>query len=134
VSSKWKAEVVLPKIVGVNYLNAYFMSHFTMPVEAIARVADLGQRIRIARTRRGWSVADLAEKAGVNRNTLTALELGKRSTTIAVCVAVLWALGLDSSLEAVAAPDADTYGKALEASCRPARAGRPRKASDDYDF
>jgi hypothetical protein len=48
---------------------------------------------------------------------------------------VLWALGLDATLQAVADPDADLHGKALEASRRPMRAGRPRKASDDdYDF
>jgi transcriptional regulator with XRE-family HTH domain len=110
------------------------MSNFLVPLEVVARVAELGRRIRVARIRRGWSVADLADKAGVNRNTLTGLELGKRSTTVAVCVTVLWALGLDSSLEAVAAPDADVHGKALEASRRPTRAGRSKKASDDYDF
>ena len=42
------------------------------------QVIQLGHRIRIARIRRGWSVADLASKAGINRNTLTALELGTR--------------------------------------------------------
>ena len=102
--------------------------------QATERVAQLGQRIRVARIRRGWSVADLAGKAGINRNTLTALELGKPGTALGVCVTVLWALGLDKSLEAVADPDTDLHGKALEASRRPMRAGKYRKASDDYDF
>ncbi len=110
------------------------MSKFVIPMEASERIAQLGQRIRIARIRRGWSVADLAGKAGVNRNTLTALELGRPGTAVGVCVTVLWALGLDKSLEAVADPDTDLHGKALEASRRPTRAGRSRKASDDYDF
>jgi len=105
-----------------------------MPMEATQRIAQLGQRIRIARIRRGWSVADLAVKAGINRNTLTALELGKPGTAVGVCFTVLWALGLDKSLEAVADPDTDLHGKALEASRRPMRAGKTRKASDDYDF
>lgn len=110
------------------------MSKFEMPMEATQRIAQLGQRIRIARIRRGWSVADLAVKAGINRNTLTALELGKPGTAVGVCFTVLWALGLDKSLEAVADPDTDLHGKALEASRRPMRAGKTRKASDDYDF
>ncbi|MDP1612465.1 MAG: helix-turn-helix domain-containing protein [Sulfuritalea sp.] len=110
------------------------MSKFVMPIEASERVAQLGQRIRIARLRRGWSVADLASKAGINRNTLTALEMGKPGTAVGVCFTVLWALGLDKSLEAVADPDADLHGKALEASRRPKRAGKPRKERDDYDF
>lgn len=105
-----------------------------MPLQVSERVVQLGQRIRVARIRRGWSVADLASKAGVNRNTLTALELGKPGTAVGLCVTVLWALGLDKSLDAVADPDGDLHGKALEASRRPMRAGKGRKASDDYDF
>jgi transcriptional regulator with XRE-family HTH domain len=110
------------------------MSNFLMPPQVAERVAQLGQRIRVARLRRGWSVADLASKAGINRNTLTALELGKPGTAIGVCVTVLWALGLDRSLDTVADPDGDLHGKALEAARRPTRAGKARKANDDYDF
>jgi transcriptional regulator with XRE-family HTH domain len=110
------------------------MSKFVIPMQAAERIAQLGQRIRVARIRRGWSVAELAGKAGINRNTLTALEQGKPGTAVGVCFTVLWALGLDKSLEAVADPDTDLHGKALEASRRPTRAGKSRKASDDYDF
>ena len=113
------------------------MAKFLIPSQVTGSVIHLGQRIRIARIRRGWSVADLAAKAGINRNTLTALELGKTGTAVGVAFTVLWALGLDKSLEAVADPDTDLHGKALEASRRPKRAGKSSKsikASDDYDF
>ncbi len=110
------------------------MPQFEIPSPVSARVVQWGQRVRIARIRRGWSVAELADKAGIHRNTLTALELGKPGTALGVCLTVLWVLGLDASLEAVADPDADLHGKALEAARRPVRAGRPRKPRDDYDF
>lgn len=110
------------------------MSNLVIPLQAAERVVQLGQRVRIARIRRGWSVADLASKAGINRNTLTALELGRPGTAIGVCFTVLCALGLEQALDAVADPDADLHGKALEATRRPMRAGKPRKASDDYYF
>ena len=110
------------------------MSNFSIPPQVSERVTLLGQRIRVARIRRGWSVLDLARKAGVNRNTLTALELGKPGTSIGVCLTVLWVLGLEKSLDAVADPDTDVHGKALEASRRPTRAGKPRKTGNDYDF
>ncbi|HRF12044.1 MAG: anaerobic benzoate catabolism transcriptional regulator [Candidatus Accumulibacter phosphatis] len=110
------------------------MSKFETPIQVAEQVTQLGQRIRVARIRRGWSVAYLANKAGINRNTLTALELGKPGTAVGVCFTVLWALGLDRALDGVANPDADLHGKALEAARRPVRAGKPRKASDDYDF
>jgi transcriptional regulator with XRE-family HTH domain len=110
------------------------VSNFSIPAEAAQHVSHLGRRIRLARIRRDWSVTELASKAGINRNTLTALELGKPGTAIGACMSVLWALGLDQSVEAVADPDTDLHGKALEASRRPKRAGKSRKASDDYDF
>jgi transcriptional regulator with XRE-family HTH domain len=102
--------------------------------DVIERVSELGRRIRLARLRRGWSVVDLAAKAGVNRNTITALELGKAGTAIGHFVTVLWVLGLEKSLDCVADPDADAHGKVLEASRRPKRAGKPRNTGDDYDF
>lgn len=110
------------------------MSKFETPSQVMEQVDQLGQRIRLARIRRGWSVAELAEKAGINRNTLTALELGRPGTAVGVSFTVLWALGLDTSLNAVADPDNDLHGKALEASRRPTRVGKPRKQTDDYDF
>ncbi len=110
------------------------MSIFLTPAHVTEAVAQLGQRIRIARIRRGWSLLELASKAGINRNTLSALELGKAGTAVGVCFTVLWALGLEASLDALANPDTDEHGKALEASRRPSRAGKPRKADSDYDF
>ena len=110
------------------------MSKFIIPMQASERVTQMGQRIRVARIRRGWSVADLASKAGINRNTLTALELGKPGTAVGVCFTVMWALGLDKSLDAIADPDTDVHGKSLEASRRPRRAGKSKKVRDDYDF
>ena len=110
------------------------MSNFSTPLHVSERITQLGQRIRVARIRRGWSVLDLATKAGVNRNTLTALELGRPGTSIGTCFTVLRALGLEKSLDAVADPDTDAHGKALEASRRPTRAGRPRMTGNDYDF
>ena len=98
------------------------------------RIKELGYRIRLARTRRGMSIAELAAKAGINRNTLNALELGKPGVGLGAYVTVLWALGLDKTLEAVAHPDSDTHGKTLEASRRPERVRKAQKAQDEYDF
>src|SRR6266849_8770728 len=108
--------------------------HKTVPAEATERIKELGYRIRLARTRRGMSIAELAARAGINRNTLNALELGKPGVALGVYVTVLWALGLDKTLEAVAHPDADLHGKTLEASRRPARVRKSQKSKNEYDF
>lgn len=109
-------------------------SRRTIPSEVSDRIKELGYRIRLARTRRGMSIAELAAKADINRNTLNALELGKPGVALRAYVTVLWALGLDKTLEAVAHPDSDTHGKTLEASRRPERVRKARKSKDEYDF
>ena len=105
-----------------------------IPAEASERIRNLGYRVRLARTRRGMSIADLAAKAGINRNTLNALELGKPGVALGGYVTVLWALGLDKTLEGAAHPDSDAHGKTLEASRRPARVRKAQKSKDEYDF
>ncbi len=105
-----------------------------LPFEAAERIKQLGHRVRLARTRRGWSIAEAAAKAGINRNTLSALELGKPGVAISAYVTVLWVLGLEKTLDGVAHPDADTHGKALEASRRPTRVRKTQKLKDEYDF
>src|SRR5258706_14663126 len=106
----------------------------TFPAHVAERIKELGYRVRVARTRRGMSIAEVAAKAGINRNTLNALELGKPGVALGAYVTVLWALGLDKTLDAVAHPDADSHGKTLEASRRPARVRKSQKSKNEYDF
>ena len=109
------------------------MSDFAIPSIVSDRLVQLGDRVRTARARRGWSSAALAAKAGIARRTLMSLEQGKPGTSLGVALTVLWALGLDAGVEAVANPDTDLHGKALEASRRPKRV-RERREDDTYDF
>jgi transcriptional regulator with XRE-family HTH domain len=104
------------------------------PVEVLKRIEELGYRVRLARTRRGMSIAEVAAKAGINRNTLNALELGKPGVAIGAYITVLWVLGLDKTLDGVAHPDADTHGKTLETSRRPLRVRKSQKSKNEYDF
>ncbi len=108
--------------------------HKTVPIEAARRIEELGHRIRLARARRTMSIAELAARAGINRNTLNALELGKPGVALGAYVTVLWALGLDKTLDGAALPDADIHGKTLEASRRPARVRKSQKSKSEYDF
>ena len=106
----------------------------SFPLEVVERVKELGYRARLARIRRGMSIAEAAAKAGINRNTLGALELGKPGVAIGAYVTVLWTLGLDKTLDGVAHPDADVHGKTLEASRRPTRVRKSQKPKNEYDF
>jgi len=110
------------------------VSQKNVPSEVAARIKELGDRVRLARTRRAMSIAEVAAKADINRNTLNALELGKPGVALGAYITVLWALGLDKTLDGVAHPDADIHGKTLEASRRPERVRKTRKQKNEYDF
>lgn len=103
------------------------MNKHRLPAEVSHRLIALAQRLRVARQRRRWTIAETAGKAGINRNTLGALERGKPGVTIGTYAALLWVLDLDRSLDAVADLDQDVQGKALEAARLPLRVrkGRP---------
>ena len=105
-----------------------------LPLDAADRLRQLGYRIRLARIRRGLSMAEVAAKAGINRNTLTALEQGKPGVAIGAYITVLWVLGLERAFDSLAHPDADIHGKTLEAARRPTRVRKPRATRDEYDF
>ena len=82
----------------------------------------LGRNIRTARLRRRWRLEDVAERMGVSRFTVADVERGKPGTSIAAYLGALWVLGLLDQLEAVADPDRDGEGKALEAARQPSQA------------
>lgn len=111
-------------------MNKYLMSKFVLPTQAGERLAQLGQRIRLARIRRGWSVTDAAGNAGINRNTLTALELGKPGTAVAVYFTILWVLGLDQSwTQSLIPTPICTAGSSKRLAVQRARASPGRRAT-----
>lgn len=69
------------------------------------RTEALGERLRLARLRRRMSLAELAARVGVTRQTLARLEHGDVSTSLAVLVRVLGVLGLEEDLDGIAQDD-----------------------------
>ncbi len=58
---------------------------------------DMKNRIRVLRAEKGWSQAELAEKVGVSRNSLNAVENGKfdPSLPLAFRIAELFELKIE---------------------------------------
>jgi len=108
-------------------------TYVTAPPAAVERVvAELGANIATARLRRRWPQKVLAEKAGITRPTLVAIEQGKPGTGIGAYVAVLWALGLHEDVAQLAAHERDLEGRTLEAARLPERARPSTRLSDDF--
>ncbi len=65
----------------------------------------LGQNLKLARIRRRISAALMCERAGISHATLTAIEQGKASVTMAGYMAVLFSLNMYKDMERVALDD-----------------------------
>lgn len=104
----------------------------TTPGAVADHVSRLGQRIRAARTRRKLRREDLAQRAGVSRSTVEAIERGELTTGIGAYVRALWAMGLDQELDLIADPGLDRDGLALELSAATKRVRVQTKADNDF--
>jgi transcriptional regulator with XRE-family HTH domain len=69
------------------------------------RLQELGENVRLARLRRGYSAELTAERAGISRPTLRAIERGDGSVSMGAYASVLQTLGLEETLTSVARDD-----------------------------
>jgi transcriptional regulator with XRE-family HTH domain len=69
------------------------------------KLRALGERICLARMRRGISASLMAERLGISRTTLGRLEDGEPALAIGTYLKALRVLGLDDDIDAVALSD-----------------------------
>ena len=82
-------------------------------------LAELGDNLRMARLRRELSAEMVAERAGISRATLAAIESGVSSVSMGAWLQTLFALGLEKDLLAVGRDDA--LGRILQDARLPVR-------------
>lgn len=88
---------------------------------------ELGENIRLARLRRGFSMELVAERAGMSRTTLRAVESGEPRVTLGSCANVLHSLGLHEDLGLVARDD--ELGRKLQDAKLPTRRRAPKRGA-----
>jgi transcriptional regulator with XRE-family HTH domain len=66
---------------------------------------DLGQRLELARLRRGLQSKQVAERAGMAALTLRSIERGSATVTMGAYLAVMQVLGLEDDLSQIARSD-----------------------------
>jgi len=101
-----------------------------LPLPARSALIKLGHDINNARRRRRISKALMAERAGIAINTLTGIERGKPSTSMAAWASVLFVLGLMEELRNLADPSRDNTGLLLEEERLPKRIRYKRETDD----
>ena len=87
---------------------------------------QMGEQIKLARLRRKLSAQLVAERAGISRQTLNAIEKGSSTVSIGSYAAVLHALNnLDTDLLLIAKDD--EFGRMLQDLDLPTRKRAPKK-------
>lgn len=104
-------------------------SYSPLAIEA-ARV--LGGRIRLARHARGWTIAELAERVGVNRNTMQKVEAGDPSVRLGVALEAAVVTGVPLFDADLRSAGIEAAGVRQQLALLPARS-RPLPTVDD-DF
>lgn len=75
-------------------------------------LSELGENIKLARLRRKLSAKQVSERAGITRTTLRNIEKGSPNASMAGYIQVLFVLGLEKDLIAVA--NDDQLGRKLQ--------------------
>lgn len=91
-------------------------------------LANIGENIRLARLRRGFAAALVAERAGIARPTLHAIERGDPAVSAGHYAMVLFVLGLDADLARIASDD--ELGRKLQDAKLDTKARRRAPKSD----
>jgi transcriptional regulator with XRE-family HTH domain len=86
---------------------------------------DLGENIRLARLRRGFSMQLVAERAGMSRTTLRSIERGEAGVTLGGYANVLHMLGLHEDLALLGRDD--ELGRKLQDAALSTRRRAPRR-------
>lgn len=97
---------------------------------------QVGEQLRLARLRRRLSAQQVAERAGIARSTLSLIEKGSSSSTMATLLRILSVLGLEEDYLALAKDD--ELGRRLEDAKLTApkkrapkrKSTKPKRASD----
>lgn len=90
-------------------------------------LAELGVNVRLARLRRRLSASQVAERAGISRPTLRAIENGDPAVSFGCYASVLLCLGLEGGLALIAKDD--VLGRKLQDAGLPLKARASRRGA-----
>ena len=100
-----------------------------LSTKSIKILRELGENIKLARLRRKLSTEQVAERAGISRPTLLAIEKGKPNVSFGLYAQVLFVLGLIEDLLKVASDD--ELGRKLQDAKLVTKERAPKRKSEE---
>ena len=100
----------------------------SLPISVRRSVKELGDNISTARRRRRQTQAELAARMMVSLPTLSRVEKGDSSVSIAIYYTALWALGLLKDVRGIARPESDQSAQLLDLERLPERVRHARRS------
>lgn len=107
------------------------MAHAVSPAVSAALVV-VGQEIRTARQERGWTIQELADRAGVSEKTVRSVEAGSTTAAVGTVFELGWLVGLnllgrdEDELPTLLARGQERLSLSPQRVHKPARTPRPR--------
>lgn len=109
----------------------------TLPDALVGKLARMGEDISAARRARRISQADMAEKIGVSRKTISSLEQGDPKVGFGTYLQAAWVMGLEDRLLSSFAPESDPVAQRQARMALPGRVRQPARLEammGDLDF
>ncbi len=100
-----------------------------LPASVRSALEKLGEDLSAARRKRRISMAMMAERAFVGRNTLTRVERGDAGVSLGIYATVLFVLGMADRIGELADPLRDRVGATLDEARLPRRVRASRKGA-----
>ena len=116
-------------LIGFNMPRPLQLSE-TAPYAVKEGAKRIGEHIALARKRRRLTLREIASKAGISYDTARAVEAGNLQTGVGAYLAMLWAMGLESEINAFVNPERDDEGKQLEIARLPQRVRHAKERLD----
>ncbi|MES2615135.1 MAG: helix-turn-helix domain-containing protein [Bdellovibrionota bacterium] len=102
--------------------------------QVIECMVQLGLKLKGARKRRRWTLANFAQRVGIARSTAQRLEKGDPSINLGAFVNAIFILGLEAEIKNLLAPERDTRGFLSVMSREPKRIRETLEEKNKLNF
>ena len=108
-------------VIDIKIYYGICMKDYSVPIPVVRSLKFLGQNLRQARIKRRLTMALVEERASITHVTLTKIEKGEVTVSMANYAKVMFVLGFIDELSKIADPFKDDWGRVYDDKTLPKR-------------